>query len=216
MAALVVVAACSDEEVTSIRPQLVLSEGDYAPCYSSPSCTRGAFTLATDASGSIGTGTVAVVLWGSQQLDATKVKLGATRVELYINDSKKPVTYNKGSIISFIEHYGVHRLNLNLASLATDTIRPTPPPPPPEIGAGLVRDINSDGLADIVFFIPVGDLVKGGLTEGTNSIILRVSGAGVSGGGFVGGGSEAAATDSIRVVPPPPPPVGEEEIVTHG
>lgn len=206
--ALVVVAACNDD-VTSAKPQAGPQFSERDVCYITPSCGRSPLVLVTDARGTIGTGTVAVVLLGSEQIDASAVKLGATRIQLFINESAKPVTYNQGSIVSFVQQYGMYRLNMNLASMATDTIGTRPPPPPPVYASGILRDFDGDGRQDIAFFFPVYDLVKGGLQEGMNSIVLRASGAGIT--GSVSGGNEVAATDSIGTRPPPPPPIQQTD-----
>jgi hypothetical protein len=205
--ALVLVAACDNTEVTSVPAVQLDTEIDicYEACVS-----RGEVALVTEAGGKIGTGTVAVVLFGSDDVNASLIKPGATKLELYVNGATKPVSYNFGSIVSFVEHYGYYRLNMNLSSMGTDTIGVSPPPPPPVLRSAMLRDVNTDGALDAIFFVPVTELVKGGLVEGDYEIEIVARGSGIS--GSIGGEGNGAATDSIRVAPPPPPPVA---IITH-
>lgn len=198
--ALVVVSACDDAAVTS-APDAQFEVTSTDGC-TTRACLDPA-VLVTDVRGQIGTGTVAVVLLGSNQVNASAIKNGATKVQLYINGSTKPVTFNQGSLVSFVEHFGYHRLNLNLSSMGTDTIGTSPGPPPPVLRAAMLQDVNSDGSADAIFFFPVRDLVKGGLVEGAYSIGIEATGAGIT--GSIAGSTTGLATDSIGISPPVPP-----------
>jgi hypothetical protein len=207
--ALVLVPACENTEVTSV-PLSPQNETEIDICVTA--CFGGEVALVTEAGGKIGTGTVAVVLFGSDDVNASLIKPGSTKLELYVNGATKPVSYNFGSIVSFVEHYGYYRLNMNLSSMGTDTIGVSPPPPPPVLRSAMLKDVNTDGALDAIFFVPVTELVKGGLVEGDYEIEIVARGSGIS--GSIGGQGNGAATDSIRVAPPPPPPVGVE-IITH-
>jgi hypothetical protein len=207
LVALVLVPACENAEVTSI-PLTAQHDTEIDICLEA--CVRSAVALVTEAGGKIGTGTVAVVLFGSDNVNASLIKPGSTKLELYVNGATKPVSYNFGSLVSFVEHYGYYRLNMNLSSMGTDTIGVSPPPPPPVLRSAMLRDVNTDGMLDAIFFVPVSELVKGGLVEGDYEIEIVARGTGIS--GSVGGQGNGAATDSIRVTPPPPPPVA---IISH-
>jgi hypothetical protein len=205
--ALVSFGACERAEVTS--PAVVPSHDDVYYCSFDryPSDCGSSITFVAGKDGVIGTGTIGVLLYGSPQINVSKFT-GATKVQLVVNGSTKPVTYNEGSVVSFVEHYGWYRLNMTLASFTSDTIHTSPPPPPPPtLRTAMFRDFNGDGYSDAVFFFPVADLVKGGLKVGSNNIQLSAFGAGIS--SRVDGSTVGMASDSIHVAPPPPPPTGK-------